>query len=72
MYGGGEDYDDNTPDALVYAFNENPEEEKKDEDLKPNDYDNIKIGELDSNANNVVNCVKAAVREVMKDKLRFR
>jgi hypothetical protein len=69
MYGGGEDYDnvDNTPDALVYAFNENPEEEKRDDKDKSNDCVNIKIGELDSVTNNVVNGVKAAVREVMKD-----
>ncbi len=40
--------------------------------MKSNNCENIKIGELDSVANNVANGVKTAVREVMKDELRFR
>jgi hypothetical protein len=69
VYGGGRDY--SSEEACFYDEKEYPtfltsnEEEKS--HLKPNNCENIKIGELDSITNNVVYGVKAAVREVMKD-----
>jgi hypothetical protein len=73
VYGGGRNY--KVFGSRFYDEKEYPtflpsNEEEEENNLKPNNYENIKIGELDSITSNVVDGVEAAVREVMKDELR--